>query len=144
MMYSITRSPLQCYRRDRQPHVRCVSERCRRTSHPSQFRETVALPEQQRLRLILNPWYYREAFSRLPFIHWFPKTITNKILRMLNKRTIEDIFYQSPKKMAQLLKTAGFINIDYFPAGLGHEELDIFKKVFGKLTSYYAMTADKK
>ena len=89
-----------------------------------------------------NPWYPKEPFTKIWFVHWLPRQIGNWITTRLGKRTLLDMDYQSPWKLKRLLQNAGFEDVNYYPC-----KANSMKKLPSLLSylfcSYYSMAAKK-
>lgn len=85
-----------------------------------------------------NPWFLREPFTKLPFVHWLPRQLGDSISRRLGRRRLTDLHYISPLRLAKMLAQAGFHDMRFYPDG---ENAFSWRHPVRRFTSYYAFTA---
>ncbi|NDV27500.1 methyltransferase [Desulfovibrio sp. JC010] len=84
-----------------------------------------------------NPWFFREPFTKLPFVHWLPRTAGDMVARKLGRRQLSDLDYVSPVRLRTMLQKAGFGNVRFLPGGSPFS----WRRPKRSFFPYYAMTA---
>lgn len=74
-------------------------------------------PDGQICIQLPNYWHPIEPFTKLWFVHWLPRQLSDKVATRMGKRTLLDIEHQSPVHLSQMMKAVGFKNINYLPLG---------------------------
>ncbi|MEO0164501.1 MAG: class I SAM-dependent methyltransferase [candidate division WOR-3 bacterium] len=73
-------------------------------------------------------WPY-EVHYRLPFIHWFPKKVADKIIRFLKRgRGFENVYLLSYSKIKSMFESEGFEFINLLPEMMFNKKESLRKK----------------